>query len=376
MRTVASAHIKTRTIRVDPQCPEPMFIAEAAQTIRAGGLVAFPTETVYGLGASAFDIKAVGRIFRAKGRPPENPLIVHVGSIELAKALVRYWPREADILTAQFWPGPLTLVFEKLPIVADLITAGGPTIALRLPAHPVARALLDAADVPIAAPSANRSGGVSATDEPHVRRALRGRIELILDAGRTAGGIESTVLDLTTSPPRVLRPGLVTPAMLRAAIGEVAVKRARTDSTEEPERSPGRIGRHYAPRAQLICVDGDGRAQAEAIAQTHKQVALLSLGAREPLVSRSELPRNECGDYYLSPVYWAMPAEPRGYAAALYLSLHELDMLKMDVLVVELPPDTEEWLAVRDRLLRASLTLRAATENGDEPELSEDADER
>lgn len=363
MCTVASAYIKTRTIRVDPQAPEGMFIAEAAQVIRAGGLVAFPTETVYGLGANAFDVRAVGRIFRAKGRPPENPLIVHVGSVELARTLVRYWPREADILADQFWPGPLTLVLDKQPIVSDLITAGGSTVALRVPAHPVARALLDAADVPIAAPSANRSGHVSATDEPHVRRALRGRIELILDAGPATGGIESTVLDLTATPPRVLRPGLVTPAMLRAAIGEVVVRRTRSEPDEGPERSPGRVGRHYAPQAQLICVDGDGRAQAEAIAQTRKQVALMPLGARPRLAASDALPRNDFGDYYLPPVYWPMPTEARKYAAMLYQSLHELDMLKMDVIVVELPPDTDEWLAVRDRLLRASLRLRAPADD-------------
>ncbi len=373
---MSSSYIKTRTVRVDAQSPEPTAIAQAAQVIRSGGLVAFPTETVYGLGASALDLKAVGRIFRAKGRPADNPLIVHVGSIELAKTLARHWPREADILAHEFWPGPLTLVLEKQPLVSDLVTAGGATVALRLPAHPIARALVDAADVPIAAPSANRSGSVSPTEATHVRRSLRGRIDLILDGGHTVGGIESTVLDLTVSPPRILRPGLVTPAMLRAAIGNVSTGRPTASGESEPVRSPGRIGRHYAPRAQLICVDGDGREQVEGIAQMQRHVALMSLGPRERLVAADVLPTNELGEYYPPPTYWPMPTEPGKYASALYASLHALDGLKVDAIIVELPPDTEEWVAIRDRLTRASLKLHFAQDDDDALSIEEDDDAR
>src|SRR5262249_4015308 len=230
-----------------------------------GGLVAFPTETVYGLGASALDAVAVGRIFAAKGRPANNPVIVHVACAEEAQALAAVWPESAARLAARFWPGPLTLVLPRCAIVPAVVTAGGPTVAIRVPAHPVALALLAEARIPIAAPSANRSTSLSPTRAEHVLRGLDGRIEMILDGGPTAGGLESTVLDVTTEPPRLLRPGLITPGQIEAEVGAVArprlprsVSERGAPASKEPARSPGLSRRHYAPTTPLECVAEDG----------------------------------------------------------------------------------------------------------------------
>src|SRR5262245_52423466 len=187
---------------VSPESPEAQAIARAAVVLRAGGLVAFPTETVYGLGANALDATAVRRIFTAKGRPANNPLIVHVAGAAHVGRVAAAWPALAARLAERFWPGPLTLILPRSAAVPDEVTAGGPTVAVRVPAHPVARALLEAAGVPVAAPSANRSTQLSPTTAAHVLRGLNGRIDLLLDGGPTAGGLESTVLDLTTEPPR------------------------------------------------------------------------------------------------------------------------------------------------------------------------------
>ncbi len=196
----------------------------------AGGLVAFPTETVYGLGADALQPAAVERIFAAKGRPPNNPLIVHVADRAEALTVAATWPETAARLAERFWPGPLTLVLPRRPELPDVVTAGGPTVAIRVPAHPLALALIRAAGIPVAAPSANRSSQVSPTRPEHVLSGLDGRIDLLLAAGPVSGGIESTVLDLTNDPPRLLRPGLVAPAEIEAIIGPIT----------RPRRSPHR----------------------------------------------------------------------------------------------------------------------------------------
>src|SRR5438128_2586209 len=212
----------TAVLTIDRQFPEPAAIARAAAILRQGRLVAFPTETVYGLGANALDAAAVARVFEVKGRPPTNPLIVHVAGADQIAQVAADWPDVAARLAERFWPGPLTLVLPKRRELPDIVTAGGPTVAVRVPAHPVAQALLKEAGVPVAAPSANRSTGLSPTTAAHVLRGLADRIDLILDGGPTSGGIESTVLDVTTSPPRLLRPGLVTPAAIEAIVGPIA----------------------------------------------------------------------------------------------------------------------------------------------------------
>jgi L-threonylcarbamoyladenylate synthase len=327
-------------LRVDPSAPEGDAITRAAAVLRGGGLVAFPTETVYGLGANALDAAAVGRIFAAKGRPANNPVIVHVAEARDALPLVTAWPESAAQLAAHFWPGPLTLVLPRSSLVPDVVTAGGPTVAVRLPAHPVARALVQVAGVPVAAPSANSSTRLSPTRAEHVREDLGERIDLLLDAGPTAGGLESTVLDLTTNPPRLLRPGLVSPAALEGVLGPVA--RSVPDAGESAVLpSPGLLARHYAPRAALECVTGSGWPRVEALCRSGRRVGWLTL---DPAESRS-LPG-------LTRV--TMPREAAAYAAVLYATLHDLDAQGVQHVMAELPPDTEEWLAVRDRLRRAA----------------------
>ncbi len=244
----------TEVLAVDARAPQPDLIARAAAVLRSGGLVAFPTETVYGLGALALDAAAVRRIFAAKGRPANNPLIVHIADPKDASQVAAEWPDAAERLARRFWPGPLTLVVPRTAGVPDATTAGGPTVAVRVPAHPVALALLRAVGAPVAAPSANRSAELSPTLAEHVLRGLTGRIDLVLDGGPTAGGIESTVLDMTTAPPRLLRPGLIGPAELEAVIGPVG----RTGATQAGSAlpSPGMLPRHYSPRTPLECSRG------------------------------------------------------------------------------------------------------------------------
>lgn len=323
-----------QVLQVDQQSPDAASVARAAGILRAGGLVAFPTETVYGLGANALDPQAVARIFAAKGRPTGNPIIVHVATKELAKQLVSAWPDNADKLTDRFWPGPLTLVLPKAPHVPDLVTAGGPTVALRMPAHPVALALLRACGLPLAAPSANRSTELSPTHAEHVLRGLADQVDLLLDAGPTTGGLESTVLDLTTDPPRLLRPGLVTATELEALMGPI--DHARHEEAE-PLRSPGQMRRHYAPKTPL-----------EVTAQSRERVEeLCKQGLRVGWVTHI--------DEGQTPVLRIMlPADASGYSAGLYAALHQLDGAGLDRVIVEAPPESDEWLAVNDRLQRAA----------------------
>jgi L-threonylcarbamoyladenylate synthase len=341
----------TRIIGVDP-----FSIAEAAAVLRRGGLVAFPTETVYGLGANALDPAAVERIFAAKGRPPTNPVIVHVASIDQVplvadlRALTQPGsPEFVARLAGRFWPGPLTLVLPKTAAIPDIVTAGGPTVAVRVPAHPIALALLRAVGVPLAAPSANPSTELSPTTAEHVLRGLDGRIDLILDGGPTSGGIESTVLDLTTNPPRLLRPGLVTPQQIEAVIGPITrrsepeasatVWKTVANASGSVLRSPGMMAKHYAPRAPLELVDDDGRSRVEALTETCRRVGWLTWpgAGNVPGAVRVE-----------------MPAEHSAYAAKLYAALHDLDAAGVDRIVVAGPPDSEDWLAIRDRLGRAT----------------------
>lgn len=338
--------MKTVVVRVDPVDPSAAALADAAQVLRGGGLVAFPTETVYGLGANALDPSAVARIFTAKGRPANNPLIVHVADVAEARKVAADWPDSAARLANRFWPGPLTLVLPKHDTVPDIVTAKGPTVAVRVPAHPVAQALLRAASLPIAAPSANRSSELSPTRAEHVLHGLDGRIDMLLDAGPTSGGIESTVVDLTATPPRLLRPGLIGVAELEAVIGSLFHVRSLTVAAPNSSQSlpsPGMMPRHYAPRTPLECVEA-GR-EAERLARLlgeGRRVGWVSFAdPREAIIPSPELLR-------------VLPSDPIGYAAQLYAVLHELDAAGLDRILVALPPDTEDWLAVRDRLRRAA----------------------
>ncbi len=305
--------------------------------------MAFPTETVYGLGANALRAEAVAKIFAAKGRPANNPLIVHVAGESAARSIALHWPAAASKLASRFWPGPLTLVVPRGPRIPDLVTAAGPTIAVRAPAHPVAYRLLVTAGFPIAAPSANRSGEISPTTAEHVRKSLGDAVDIIIDGGPTPDGIESTVVDLTTSPPRLLRPGPVPLAILMDTIGNVETVNRQPDARQVPLPSPGMMSRHYAPRTPTECVEGSGFARVAQWQATGAKVGWLTFG--EPAIGPP------AGVDVI-----VMPRETGSYASRLYAALHELDDLGLDRIVVELPPEHDDWLAVRDRLRRAGTT--------------------
>jgi L-threonylcarbamoyladenylate synthase len=247
----------TPVLQVDPESPAPDRIADAADALLAGRLVAFPTETVYGLGAVMDDRAALGRVFTAKGRPATDPLILHVAGIEQLAELVVELPPAAELLAERFWPGPLTLVLPRSDAVPDEVAAGGPSVAVRLPSHPVALALLRAVGRPVAAPSANRFGRISPTTAAHVVAELDGRIDLVVDGGPTTLGLESTVVDLGAGVPQLLRPGGVTLEDLHEVLGEVDhVERTVVDESDAAT-APGQFLRHYAPRTPLVMVQGD-----------------------------------------------------------------------------------------------------------------------
>ncbi|MFP5503974.1 MAG: L-threonylcarbamoyladenylate synthase, partial [Candidatus Sericytochromatia bacterium] len=253
----------TRILTLSPAHPDPAVLAEAAALLRAGALVAFPTETVYGLGANALDPAAVAKIFEAKGRPATNPLIAHVADAAMARQVVASWPESAQKLADAFWPGPLTLVLPKRPEVPDAVTAGLGSVGVRVPAHPVALALIREAGVPVAAPSANPYMAVSPTRAEHVARGLGDKVAMILDGGPAEVGLESTVLDLTRPVPTVLRPGGLPIARLREVLGEVDLLGHLAPEGDVPLPSPGLARRHYAPRARVRLAAGREAFEAE-----------------------------------------------------------------------------------------------------------------
>jgi L-threonylcarbamoyladenylate synthase len=302
-------------------------LARAARLIRAGKLVAFPTETVYGLGANALDAEAVDRIYLVKGRPPTSPLIVHVDGVEMAKTIVSVWPPAAQLLADRFWPGALTLVLPKHAVVPDRVTAGLATVGVRVPAHALAIALIRAAGVPIAAPSANRFTELSATTAEHVRRSLGRQVAMILDGGSTQVGIESTVLSLAGLQPLLLRPGMISLADIESVIGPVGIGGTPESGAHA---SPGLHRKHYSPKTRLILID-EG-----ALPTTGRGAYIfVAVQAQAERVVR-------------------MPEEPAAYAAKLYAVLHDLDRQELDWIAVERPPSTPAWAAIADRLRRAA----------------------
>lgn len=328
-----------RVRKVDPADIDAAVIDEAADVIRRGGIVAFPTETVYGLGADATNPSAVNEIFTAKGRPSYNPLIVHVSDVASARARVTIWPDSAQTLVSRFWPGPLTIVLPRNSSIPDIVTAGLPTVGIRVPAHGVALALIRAAGVPIAAPSANKSMQVSPTLGDHVAASLGDAADLILDAGPAAVGIESTVIDLSAAVPTILRPGMISIDQLREAIGSVEM--AAGSATEGAARpSPGMMDRHYSPRAAMSIADS----AADVVTMARRALAN---GARVVALARS--PVREAGL-----TVWSMPATAAEYARALYETLHRADDEGFDVVIVEGVPAAAAWDGVRDRLARAA----------------------
>lgn len=296
-------------------------IARAAELIRSGGLVAFPTETVYGLGANALDEKAVSRIYQVKERPWASPLIVHVADEAMARSMTADWPEAAHRLAERFWPGPLTIIVKKAMTVPDLVTAGLDSVGVRVPSNAVALELIRRAGVPIAAPSANRFGQISPTTAEHVRAGLGDRVSLVLDSGPAQVGIESTVVSLRRDPPAILRPGMITLEELEAATGR---RWEREVDLPHVSESPGLHARHYAPRTPLY---------------------VLEAGAQKPQGNGRVI---------------EMPADAPTYAAALYARLHAADREGWDWIAVEKPPETPEWAGILDRLRRASYQAPAS----------------
>ncbi len=337
-------------LRIDAQHPEPDRIARAARVLLDGGLVAFPTETVYGLGANALDADAVRRIYVAKGRPAWNPVIAHVASIAAARDLVTSWPDTAERLAVAFWPGPLTLVLPKRDNIPDVATAGLSAVGVRVPNHPVALALLRATGFPIAAPSANRFTEISPTTAQHVMTSLGDRVDLILDGGVCDVGIESTVLDLSGDTPTMLRPGMISRAQLAALLGHPIRDHSATTvaahGVTEAQRSPGAADRHYAPRAEVwLCDASDVSEVSEALvrranAASPSRVTALLLGITLPAAGHQITVR--------------MPLDADDYARHLYAALHDADDAGSSLIVIERPPDTDAWIGVRNRLERAA----------------------
>lgn len=344
-------------------------VERAAELLRAGQAVALPTETVYGLAANALDADAVARLYAIKGRPAHNPIIVHVAGVEMARRCVADWPEAADRLAAAFWPGPLTLVLPRSGVIPDIVTAGGPTVGVRWPSHPLMQAVIRACGFPLAAPSANVSGRVSPTSAAHVLQGLGERVRLVVDGGPSQVGIESTVLDLTCQPPQVLRPGMIHWESLQAvlALGDapgVASKdrsgagkglplgRLESAAGEALSaiaasvrlRSPGLLPKHYAPRARLLVLswrdDADLGAQLAArgapVAATH-------------VLAHSRIPAGDVAGRVC-----VMPHDAEAFARALYAELHRCDAEGAAWIVVEAVPPESSWAGIADRLRRAA----------------------
>jgi L-threonylcarbamoyladenylate synthase len=329
----------TLLIHINTDHPQADIIEQAAAMIRRGGLVAFPTETVYGLGADAMNEQAVQKIFQAKGRPADNPLIVHVNSREMLKRVAFEVSDQAEALMEKFWPGPLALVLKRKSEVAPTVSAGLETIAARMPANKIALALIETADTPIAAPSANVSGRPSPTSAAHVLRDLDGRIEMILDGGATNIGIESTVLDVTGEAPLILRPGWVTREMIAETIGEVR----QAISEDELKRSPGTRFRHYSPRARVILLENVSSEFIYKLCTDLLKTESIGLISKTPVF---------IDDSRFTAILFADRAED--YARRMYAALRELDEKNPSVIVVEGISQEGEGAAVMDRLRRAA----------------------
>jgi L-threonylcarbamoyladenylate synthase len=328
-----------RVLTIDPERPSPAAIAEAAEILRAGGLVAFPTETVYGLGARGLHVDEVAKIFAAKGRPAGHPVILHVDGEAMARSLAAEWSGAASRLAHELWPGPLTLVVPRAAKVPTAVSGGMDTVGIRAPAHPVALALIRAVGEPLAAPSANAHTHVSPTTAEHVVRSLGDRVDLVLDAGPCAFGIESTVLGLGHDPPRVLRPGAVPFARLQAIVPNVVHESVMIEG-DGARSAPGMAAKHYAPRTRVVLTERGGAGIGAALAGQRAAAIVVTNEAQAAAASASPL--------------LVLPDAPEAYARALYAALHEADAAAVDVVVIEGVPGEPEWWAVADRLTRAA----------------------
>jgi L-threonylcarbamoyladenylate synthase len=335
------AEFTTRVVAIDPVAPDRTAIKEAAALICAGQLVAFPTETVYGLGADGLNLMALGRIYVAKGRPADNPLIFHLSGPDQLPLVAAVVPEIAHTLMQAFWPGPLTLVLPKTSRVPDLATGGLTTVAVRMPSHPVALALISASETPLAAPSANRSGRPSPTTAQHVLEDLSGFLPMILDGGPTSIGVESTVLDVTCTPPVLLRPGGVTREALEATIGPLQ----KTTERSLQRRSPGTRYRHYSPKTRVLVVE-------DASQKTFQRTVASALGRYQRVGCL--LHRLELTDIPSRLIVRQVGGDVTDYARTLFSALRHLDGLRLDVIIVEGVAEEGLGVAVMDRLRRAA----------------------
>jgi L-threonylcarbamoyladenylate synthase len=317
-------------------------VRRATELLRAGEVVALPTETVYGVAANALDETAVAKIFQIKGRPANNPIIVHVASNAMAERCVKSWPEIAGKLSKAFWPGPLTLVLPRAEIIPEIVTAGGETVGVRWPGHPFIQAVIRECGFPLAAPSANLSERVSPTNAEHVRQQLGGKIPLIVDGGQSQVGIESTVLDLTVSPPRILRPGMIHAESLAAVCGEIRSSQFAVRNSQL--RSPGLLKKHYSPKAKLVILSWRDEAD------LRSQLSTFNLQPSTcHVIAHTQIPSGEnFGGVSV------IPRDAEAFARAIYAELHRCDEAGAELIVVEAPPDLAEWSGIADRLRRAA----------------------
>jgi len=319
-------------------------VKRAAERLRAGEVVALPTETVYGLAANALDAAAVAKIFQVKGRPAHNPIIVHVVGNEMAQACTSSWPEAATALAHAFWPGPLTFVLPRAKSIPDNVTAGGETVGIRWPGHPLMQAVIRECGFPLAAPSANLSNQVSPTNAQHVRAQLEGKISLIVDGGQSQVGIESTVLDLTASPAKILRPGMIHATAIAAVCGGVQESAAGGKPWEPVLRSPGMLEKHYSPKAKLVV--WDWRDEADLRSQISAGSVPLST---VHIIAHTKIPAGFAPENVS-----VIPHDAEAFARALYGELHRCDAAKAGLIVVEAPPESPAWSGIADRLRRAA----------------------
>ena len=316
----------------------------AAVLLRAGEVVALPTETVYGLAGNALDAAVVAKIYSAKGRPAHNPVIVHVDSRAMAAACASVWPAMADRLADAFWPGPLTLVVPRALHIPDIVTAGGPTVAVRWPLHPLMPAVIRACGFPLAAPSANLSDQLSPTNAAHVAKQLGDRILLIVDGGDCNVGIESTVVDVTGPEPRVLRPGMISAEAIAAACGGMRDAARGLRKEDGALRSPGMLAKHYSPRAKLVVLEW--RDEADLLAR----LGAMGRGLADiHVLAHTQIPLG--GKFRHVSV---IPHDAEAFARAFYGELHRCDDEGAVLIVVEALPDHPDWAGITDRLRRAA----------------------
>ncbi|MDO8681846.1 MAG: L-threonylcarbamoyladenylate synthase [Acidobacteriota bacterium] len=348
----------TRVIPVDPTRPDPAAIEEGAQALRDGKLVAFPTETVYGLGANALDERAVEAIFEAKERPANDPLIVHIAHIGQLNLCAAHVPAAARKLGLAFWAGPLTMILPKRPAIPDVVTAGLGSVAVRVPAHRVARALMEMSGVPVAAPSANRFSRPSPTSAAHVLDDLNGRVDLIFDGGPTEIGLESTIVDFTVDPPALRRPGGLTLEQIRVVIPDVQPVAQRI-AADQPQLAPGQLARHYAPRATLTLYEGESgplvhRLGADIRTATAQGERVGILAPDEDLMALAPVIAAAAAAGRVEVRPYGSRRDPARAARELFGALRDLDATGVSVIFATAVGPAGLGLAIRDRLVRAA----------------------